>query len=177
MTPIEAIGLVLGVVGVAFAFETPRRKFLHLLGLNKKPASVTELPLPICPEVDVPNVEMPTQTGTEAPAPATSSSKPIRVKLRDGSSGSIELSAVVGVEPAMAPTFIGKHGSHPNGMAVAQRLIESTAHAVIESQSNVSALRLGRSMVEHEILERAKPLLAENAISLSAIVLGEIHDG
>ena len=38
---IETVGLILGVIGVVFAFETPRRRFVRLLGFNNAPANVT----------------------------------------------------------------------------------------------------------------------------------------
>ena len=38
---IETVGLILGVVGVVFAFETPRKRFLRLLGFNNVPANET----------------------------------------------------------------------------------------------------------------------------------------
>jgi len=38
---IETVGLLLGVIGVVFAFETPRRRFVRLLGFNNVPANVT----------------------------------------------------------------------------------------------------------------------------------------
>ena len=37
MGAIEVIGLVLGVIGIMSAFETPRRRFLNLLGHNAAP--------------------------------------------------------------------------------------------------------------------------------------------
>ena len=35
MGPVEAIGLVLGVIGIVFAFEGPRRRFLRIFFGNK----------------------------------------------------------------------------------------------------------------------------------------------
>ncbi len=37
---IEAVGLILGVLGIVFAFETPRKRFVSLIGLQKTASNV-----------------------------------------------------------------------------------------------------------------------------------------
>lgn len=36
---IETVGIILGILGIVFAFETPRRRFVSLIGLRKETAN------------------------------------------------------------------------------------------------------------------------------------------
>ena len=180
---IEAIGVLLGVLGIAFAFETPRRWFTSALGIGKVPASPTRNQEDASPHPDAEHSVAPGEPSRQVPhgglemrPSVTTGFAPLVVTLQDGSRAIIELFVTVNVPPALAPSFIAKHGTFEQGISSMRRLVEAVARAVLEQEANISVVRNRRQRIEHDIEAQARPKVASFSVHLEAVALGEASD-
>lgn len=180
MSALEAIGLALALLGIAFAFDTPRRWFIRLLRLG--PRQTAELhPTDSTSQVSKNLVASP-PIPVAASAPPTplaprlaAASAPLVVSLQDGSKARVELMATLSVSAVLAPSFIAKHGTYEAGIATARQLVEAAAMAILEQQPSVAAIRGNRGRLERDIEVHGKGKLAAHSVYLETVALASIN--